>query len=140
MRFTIDTAILASSRSRKERRRMRSATDFATGPGLQRNALHWPRFASTTRIVCQLGLRATSFSLRSYHHRCANVGNLIKLTRFPIRHPNAAVRCGLPWQIALVQSVARRELEKVGHRGAYEVGMRWFGVTPAIDIRFHDTA
>ena len=64
--------------------------------------------------------------LRLYQHRCPNVGGVIKLARFPIRHSNAAMRRRLPWQVALVQSVARRELEKVGHRGAYEVGMRWF--------------
>jgi len=39
-----------------------------------------------------------------------------------------------------MQSVARRELDKIRHRGAHEVGMRWFGVTPAIDVGFHDSA
>ena len=88
---------------------------------------------------CRSETRRT-FVLRLYHHRCPNVSGVIKLTCFPIRHSNASVRCGLPWQVALVQSVARRELEKIRHRGAYEVGMRWFGVTPAIDIGFHDSA
>src|SRR6266436_7159306 len=43
-----------------------------------------------------------------------------------------------PRQVALVQSVARRELEKVGHRGTHEVRMRRFGVTPSIDVGLHD--
>ena len=93
----------------------------------------------TTVIIGLKGDRR-AFSLRLYYHRCPNVGSVIKLTRFPIRHPNASVRRGLPWQIALVQSVARRELEKVGHRGADEVGMWRLAVAPAIDIRFDDTA
>src|SRR5882757_4525308 len=54
--------------------------------------------------------------LRFYHHQCAEVSSAIKLARFPIRHPNASVRCRHPRQIALVQSVTRREFEKVGHR------------------------
>src|SRR5207237_10758004 len=48
--------------------------------------------------------------------------------------------CGHPWQVALVQSVAWREFEKVGHRRAYEVRMRRSEVTPAIDVGFHDPA
>ena len=30
-------------------------------------------------------------SLRFYHHRCPDVGGFIKLTRFPIGHPDASV-------------------------------------------------
>src|SRR5438034_7022459 len=47
---------------------------------------------------------------------------------------------GHPWQVALVQSVAGRELEKVGHRGAHKVRMRRSAVTPAIDVGLHDFA
>src|SRR4029434_20483 len=34
-------------------------------------------------------------------------------------------------------SVTRREVEKVGHWGTREVGMRRFRVTPSIDVTFH---
>src|SRR4026209_1375754 len=78
--------------------------------------------------------------LRLYYYWCPNVNGVIKLTRFPIGHSNASVRCRLPRQVTLVQSVARRELEKIRHRCAHEVAMRWFGVTPAIDVGFHDSA
>jgi hypothetical protein len=37
-----------------------------------------------------------------------------------------------------VQSVARREFEKVGHRRAHKVRMWWSAVTAAIDVGFHD--
>src|SRR5438876_1156902 len=37
-----------------------------------------------------------------------------------------------------MQSVARREFEKVGHRGAHKVRMRRSAVTPAIDVGLHD--
>ena len=37
-----------------------------------------------------------------------------------------------------MQSVAGRELEKVGHRGAHKVRMRRFGVAPSIDVGLHD--
>src|SRR5438876_11228909 len=39
-----------------------------------------------------------------------------------------------------MQSVARREFEKVGHRGAHKVRMRRSAVTPAIDVGLHDPA
>ena len=39
-----------------------------------------------------------------------------------------------------MQSVARREFEKVGHRSAYKVRMRRSAVTVAIDVGFHDPA
>src|SRR5438034_453478 len=47
---------------------------------------------------------------------------------------------GHPWQVALVQSVAGRELEKVGHRGAHEMRMQRSAVTPAVDVGLHDFA
>src|SRR6266850_3477339 len=77
-------------------------------------------------------------SLRSYHHRCPDAGGVIKLARFPIRHPDTPVGGGLARQVTLVQSVAGREFEKVGHRGANEMRMRWPAVTPAIDVGLHD--
>src|SRR5436309_579622 len=52
-------------------------------------------------------------------------------------HPSDA---GHPWQVALVQSVAGRELEKVGHRGAHEMRMQRSAVTPAVDVGLHDFA
>jgi len=39
-----------------------------------------------------------------------------------------------------MQSVPRREFEKVGHRGAYEMRIPGCAVTPAIDVGFHDLA
>ncbi|HEY3660428.1 MAG TPA: hypothetical protein VGK91_04300 [Candidatus Udaeobacter sp.] len=39
-----------------------------------------------------------------------------------------------------MQSVPRREFEKVGHGSANEVRMRRFAVTPAIDVGLHDPA
>jgi len=45
-----------------------------------------------------------------------------------------------PWQVAQVQSVTRREFEKVGHRGAYKVRMLRSAFTPAIDVGLHDPA
>ena len=39
-----------------------------------------------------------------------------------------------------MQSVARREFEKVGHRGAHEMRMRRSPVPPAIDVGLHDPA
>src|SRR5437660_9228276 len=39
-----------------------------------------------------------------------------------------------------MQSVARREFEKVGHRSAHKVRMRWSAVTPGIDVGLHDPA
>jgi hypothetical protein len=50
------------------------------------------------------------------------------------------MRCGYPRQVTLVQSVARREFEKVGHRGAHEMRMRRFGITLAINVGLHDVA
>ena len=94
----------------------------------------------SAKIVDRLGLCGARFILTFYNHRRPQVGGVIKLARFPIRHSNASVRCRLPRQVALVQSVARRELDKIRHRGAHEVGMRWFGVAPAIDVGFHDSA
>src|SRR6266568_403899 len=37
-----------------------------------------------------------------------------------------------------MQSVARREFEKVGHRCAHKVRVRRSAVTPAIDVGLHD--
>jgi len=78
--------------------------------------------------------------LRFYDHWCPDLSRVIKLARFPVGHPNASVWCGHPWQVALVQSVARREFQKVGHRGAHKVRMRRSAVTPAIDVGLHDPA
>src|SRR5207247_8079057 len=39
-----------------------------------------------------------------------------------------------------MQSVARREFEKVGHRCAHKVRLRRSAVTPAIDVGLHDPA
>src|SRR5947208_2761673 len=75
-----------------------------------------------------------------YHHRRPNVSSTVKLARFPIGHPNASMRCGHAWQVTLMQSVARREFEKVRHRGTHEVRMRRLAIAPAIDIGFHDLA
>ena len=50
------------------------------------------------------------------------------------------MRRGHARQITLVQSVAWREPEKVGHRGAHEVRMRGSVITPAIDISLNDVA
>ena len=81
-----------------------------------------------------------SITLRFYYHHCANVDGVIKLARFPIRHPNASVRCRHPRQITLVQAVTGRELDKVGHRRANEVRMWRFAVTSAIHVGLHDAA
>ena len=75
-----------------------------------------------------------------YDHQCANVCGVIKLARFPIRHPNASVGCGHSRQVTLVQSVSWGKLEKIGHRCAHEVRMRRFRVTPRIDVGLHDVA
>ena len=96
------------------------------------------RWASAIQFVPDWPIAAAP-SLRLYQYRCAEAGGVIKLARFPIRHSNASVRRRHPWQVALVQSVARRELEKVGHRRAHEVGMRRFGVTPRVDVGLHDS-
>ena len=91
--------------------------------------------------VCSpIGRLPPRLPLGLYHYWCAEADGVIKLARFPIRHSNASVRRRHPWQVALVQSVARRELEKVGHRGAHEVRMGRFGVTPGVDIGLHDSA
>src|SRR5439155_19310808 len=60
--------------------------------------------------------------------------------RFPTRHPDTSGRCGNARQGALVQSVARRELEKVGHRGPHEMRVWRFARAPAIDVGLHDPA
>jgi len=79
-------------------------------------------------------------TLGFYHHRRPNVSSTVKLARFPIGHPNASMRCGHARQVTLVQSVAGREFEEVGHRGAHEVRMRRSTVTQAIDVGLHDMA
>src|SRR6266576_1757677 len=99
--------------------------------------------ATASRWTPLIGRRSSAAarpSLRFYHHHGAEVGGVIELARFPIRHANASVCCRPPRQVALVQSVARREFEKVGHRAANEVRVRRFGVTPAIDVGLHDPA
>src|SRR5205823_12015031 len=78
--------------------------------------------------------------LRFYNHWCPDVSDVVKLARFPIVHPNGSLWCGHSWQIALVQSVARREFEKVGHRSAHKVRMRRSAVLPAIDVCLNDPA
>ena len=98
------------------------------------------RWASAIQFVPRLADCRRAFPLGLYHYWCAEADGVIKLARFPIRHSNASVRRRHPWQVALVQSVARRELEKVGHRGAHEVRMGRFGVTPGVDIGLHDSA
>ena len=68
------------------------------------------------------------------------MGGVKKLSRFPIRHPDASVRGSHAGQVALVQSVAWREFEKVGHRSAREVRMRRSAVTSAIYVGLHHVA
>ena len=46
--------------------------------------------ACASVIGCEVAPRRAR-SLRFYHHHCAEVGDVIKLARFPIRHPDASV-------------------------------------------------
>jgi len=85
-------------------------------------------------------MQPCALSLGFYHHGCADVSGVVKLTRFPIGHPDASMRCGHPRQVTLMQSVARREFYKVRHRGAHEVRMRRSAVTPAVDVGLHNVA
>ena len=78
--------------------------------------------------------------LRRYDDWCPNAGNGVKLTRFPVGQPDAAVGCGFAWQVTLVQSVTWREFEKIGHRSADEVRMWRAAVAPAINVRPDDFA
>ena len=39
-------------------------------------------------VICRAPVRDL---LRFYHHQCSEVGGVIELARFPIRHSNAAV-------------------------------------------------
>src|SRR6185312_5615519 len=86
-----------------------------------------PRSQRTYTLTVTHGSRLfeqrTAGTLGFYDDGCSNMDGVITLTRFPIRHPNATVRCRFPGQITLVQSVAWRELDKVGHWCAYEMGM-----------------
>src|SRR3984893_19533732 len=63
-----------------------------------------------------------------------------KLPCFPIRHPDASVRRRNAGQIALVQSISGRELEKVRHRRAYKFRMRRLRIFPHIHVWPHDPA
>src|SRR5437870_1811513 len=60
------------------------------------------------------------------------MGGIVELARFPIRHPDAAVRRRHPWQIALVQPKARRKLEEERHRRADELGVSRLRSAPDI--------
>ena len=78
--------------------------------------------------------------LRFHYHWCPNVRYVIKLACLPVRHPNAPVGRGYPRQVTLMQSVAGRELEKIGHQSTHEVRMRRFRITSAIHVGLHDSA
>lgn len=75
-----------------------------------------------------------------YHDWCPDARGIKELARFPMGHPDAAVRCGHARQVSLVQAVARREFEKVGHRSADKVRTWRLAVAPAIDVGLHDLA
>src|SRR5437588_12469033 len=79
-------------------------------------------------------------ALRLHHDGCADMRGVEKLARFPIRHPNASVRRRNAGQIALVQSIPRRELQEVRHRRAQKMGMGRLRIFPHIHVWPNDSA
>src|SRR5438477_4281647 len=75
-----------------------------------------------------------------HHDGCADMRGVEKLARFPIRHPNASVRRRNTGQIALVQSISRRELQEVRHRRAQKMGMGRLRIFPHIHVWPNDSA
>lgn len=83
-------------------------------------------------------LNGAAAALRLHRNRGADLDGIVELARFPIGHPDAAVRGRLARQVALVQAEAGSEFHEVRHRGADEMGVARPGVAPGIDIRLHD--
>src|ERR1700674_329628 len=98
------------------------------------------RISPCDRLAAIRRMRKFFLSLRLHHHRRADMRGVEKLPRFPIGHPDASVRRGNTGQIALVQSISRRELEKVRHRRAYKFGMRRLRIFPHVHVWPDDPA
>jgi hypothetical protein len=74
------------------------------------------------------------------HHRRPDADGLVKLARLPIRHPNAAMRGGFTREIAGVQSVGRKELDKERHLRSEKAGTSRARMFAHIDVCFHHFA
>ena len=54
------------------------------------------------------------------------------------RHPDAPVRCGVPWQIAFVHADSPGDAHEKRHGGAFELCSWWLGILAGFNVFLHD--